>query len=576
MNFKSSIIACAVPLMAQLAPVESVAKTPDKKPNVVFILTDDQGYGDFSCMGNPYLKTPNMDQLKSDGVVFNNFHVSAVCAPTRASIMTGRYNYRTGVSGVNKSKVNMYADEHTMAEYLKEAGYNTGLFGKWHLGYNYPMRAIDQGFDVAYMWDEMQFFRTDPVMEENGTNKTYKNRFLTDVIFEKAIDYVEEQATQNKPFFAYVATFLPHTHHDGSQVPEEYMRRFDKYDELSWHTRQSYAMIEKVDEQLGLLMKTIKELGMEDNTIFIFATDNGPASCYPGQNRDCQIRYRCGLRGMKGSPYEGGIKVPLFVKWKGHFDGNLEVDKFTAHVDLLPTVMDILDVPLKKDKVMDGRSLLPFIEKQEVAWENSYFYHLHMEDMNIRKNMWKKGTMVSGDYKIVEGKELFNITKDPFELNNLAKEMPQKLLQMRDEYKARLEEYLSERKGVRQPNILGSQKQPLVNMFYFEIVPEKKGWPVDVQKSGPYKLSIYDIQHDDIKEGAKFVLKAKDQEWKIDIDKNKKELFLTDINLPKGEYFLQLYIEGDRFPKKFKTWTPKQGRYHRLEYGHRRVTMELQ
>lgn len=576
MNFRSSIVACAIPLMAQVAPTEAYAKTPEKKPNVVFILTDDQGYGDFSCTGNPYVKTPNMDKLKAEGVVFNNFHVSAVCAPTRASLMTGRYNYRTGVSGVNKSKVNMYADEHTMAEYMKDAGYNTGLFGKWHLGYNYPMRAIDQGFDVAYMWDEMQFFRTDPEIEENGINKTYKGRFLTDVIFEKAIDYVEEQSKQEKPFFAYVATFLPHTHHDGSQVPEEYMRRFDKYDELSWHTRQCYAMIEKVDEQLGNLMQRIKELGEEDNTIFIFTTDNGPASCYPGFNRDCQNRYRCGLRGMKGSPYEGGVKVPLFVKWKGHFDKDLEIDKFTAHVDLLPTVLDILDVPMKEDKVIDGRSLYPFIQKKDVEWENSYFYHLHMEDMNIKKNMWKKGTMVSGDYKLVEGKELFNITNDPFEAKNLAADMPEKLQEMREEYTARLDEYLAERKGVRQPNILGSEKQRLVNMFYFEIVPKKKGWPVQVEKKGPYKLSIYDIQHNDIKEGAKFVLKAKDKVWKIDIDKNKKDLFLSDIRLPKGNYFLQLYIEGDKFPKRFKTWTPQQGRYHRAEYGHRRVTMELQ
>lgn len=557
-------------------PAELIAKDK-KRPNIVFILTDDQGYGDFSCMGNPYVQTPAMDQLKDEAVFFNNFHVSAVCAPTRASLMTGRYNYRTGVSGVNKSKVNMYADETTIAEYLKEAGYNTGLFGKWHLGYNYPMRAIDQGFDVAYMWDEMQFFRTDPVIEENGVNKTYKDRFLTDVVFEKAIDYVEEQAEKEEPFFAYIATFLPHTHHDGSQVPEEYMRRFDKYDELSWHTRQCYAMIEKVDEQMNNLMNRIKELGMEENTIFIFATDNGPASCYPGQNRDCQIRYRCGLRGMKGSPYEGGTRVPLFVKWKNHFDADLEIDKYTAHVDVLPTVMDILDIPMKTDKVVDGRSLYPFIQKKEnVAWENSYFYHLHMDDMNIKKNMWKKGTMVSGDYKIVEGKELFNITNDPYELKDLASDMPEKLQEMRDEYTARLDEYLAERKGVRQPNILGSKEQELVNMFYFEIIPEEKGWPVKVEKSGPYKLSIYDIQHADIKPGAKFVLEAKDKKWVLDIDKNKKDQFMEGIKLPKGEYFLRLYIEGDSFPKKFKTWTPKQGRYHAREYGHRRVTLELQ
>lgn len=574
MKLKLLIIACIV--LSNVMSNSLQAKTTKKKPNIVFILTDDQGYGDFSCMGNPYVKTPAMDQLKEEGVFFNNFHVSAVCAPTRASLMTGRYNYRTGVSGVNKSKVNMYADENTIAEYLKEAGYNTGLFGKWHLGYNYPMRAIDQGFDVCYMWDEMQFFRTDPVMEENGINKTYEGEFLTDIIFDKAINYVEEQSKRDEPFFAYIATFLPHTHHDGSQVPEEYMRRFDKYDELSWHTRQCYAMIEKVDEQMALLMQRIKELGEEESTIFIFATDNGPAECYPGQERDCQLRYRCGLRGMKGTPYEGGIKVPLFVKWKDHFNANLEIDQYTAHVDILPTLLDILNIPIKKDKVIDGRSLYPFIkEEKNVAWENSFFYHLQIPDMRIKENKWNRSTLVSGNYKLVEGKELFDITNDPFELTDLSKDMTGKLQDMRDEYEAKLDEYWAERNAVRQPNILGSEKQRLMNMLYFEIVPEEKGWPVKVEKSGPYKLSIFDIQHKDIKPGAKFVLEAKDKVWKIDIDKAKKDQFLSGIELPKGEYYLRFYIEGDNFPKKFKTWTPEQGRYHREEYGHRRVTLEL-
>ncbi len=300
-----ALASSSLSLFANDSSAQAETKQHDR-PNIIFILTDDQGYGDFSTFGNPYVKTPAMDRLREESVFFSNFHVSAVCAPTRAAFMTGRYHYRTGVSGVNKSKVNMCSDEKTIAEYLNEAGYDTGLFGKWHLGYNYPMRATDQGFDVAYMWDEMQLTRTDPVMEElTPTSELllkYKNRFLTDVIFDQAIDYIEKKAKTKKPFFSYIATFLPHNHPDGTQVPKKYSDKFDKYTELNWHTKQCYGMIEKVDEQLTRLLKCLDELGIADNTMIIFATDNGPAGGYHTSGKFInQDRYRCGLKGMKGT-----------------------------------------------------------------------------------------------------------------------------------------------------------------------------------------------------------------------------------------------------------------------------------
>lgn len=186
-----------------------------QRPNIILIMTDDQGYGDFGCTGNPYLRTPNMDSFRQNGMMFSNFHVCAVSAPTRAGLMTGRYACRGGVMGVNQSPVNLFADEVTVAEYLKQAGYRTALFGKWHLGYNYPIRPMDQGFDRYYTWNEMQFFRTDPVMEENGENVQYKGRFLTDVIFDKATEFLDENVGAESPFFIYLATYLPHTHLDG-------------------------------------------------------------------------------------------------------------------------------------------------------------------------------------------------------------------------------------------------------------------------------------------------------------------------------------------------------------------------
>ena len=562
-------------LVFAILSIVSLQSFAQGKPNVLFILTDDQGYGDFSCMGNPYVKTPAMDQIKNDGVFLSNFHVSAVCAPTRAALMTGRYNYRTGVSGVNQGRVNMHADEHTIAEYFKDAGYDTGLFGKWHLGYNYPMRATDQGFDVAYTWDEMQRFRTDPLMEENNKLKEYKGEFLTDVIFDKAEEYITKKATDEKPFFAYVATYLPHTHPDGSQVPDEYMHRFDQYEELNWHTRQCYAMIEKVDERIAKLLQKLHELKIADETIIVFTTDNGSAQCYPGSKRIAQKRYKCGFKGMKGDPFEGGIRVPLFIKWSDHFDPNLQIDECVAHVDILPTLMDMIGEKCKDEKVIDGRSFHPLLKKEKIDWHNEYFHHLYLGNEEINDNKWSKAVLIKDEYKLVEGKYIYNIEQDPYELHDLSATLPDKKNEMRKLFLEKFTELKNERNFEGEVNIVGTKKQKLTTLFYMEKIIKEAGWKVNVVNSGPYTLTIHDIQHSELKEGSKFVLKAKDKEWKIDIiDKN--TISLENIKLPLGEYIIKLDVEGDTVPKFYKHWDDKLGRYHRFEWGHRRVTLKKQ
>ncbi|MEG1721929.1 MAG: sulfatase-like hydrolase/transferase [Bacteroidales bacterium] len=546
-----------------------------KKTNVILILTDDQGFGDFSNNGNPYLNTPNMDALRENGVFFSNFHVSAVSAPTRAALMTGRYGYRTGVTGVNKSKVNMFEDEKTIAEYMKDAGYNTGLFGKWHLGYNYPMRPIDQGYDEYYAWEEMQFYRTNPIMEENGINKQYKDRFLTDVVFEKALGYIEKNTAKEEPFFMYLATYLPHTHHDGVQVPEQYAKRFDKYPELSWHTRQSYGMIEKVDEQLGLLLKKVRELGIEENTLIIFGTDNGPAECYPGQNRNCQNRYNAGLRGMKGDVYEGGIRTPFYFVWKNKLTPGTEINRFSAHVDILPTLVDLVGLTPDPQRTLDGNSLLPILKGETVNIPSTrYYYHMHRGDMDILNNEWKNSCYIEDEYKLVDGKELYYLPTDRNEENDLASAEPLRLNFMRSRCEEYLREQLNERKLKYQPNIIGNKKQPIVNLQYFEIIGKEKGWPVFVEKTGKYNITIHDIQHDDINENAYFRIEANGKSWEKKINKNSASLTFRNLDLPEGEYFLTIKIIGDSFPKKFKSWNAQQGRYHSEEYGHRIVTVQ--
>lgn len=565
------IIGLALPMMMS----GYVAAQNSNTPNIILILTDDQGYGDFSCTGNPYVHTPNMDSLKENGKMFTNFHVSAVSAPTRAALMTGRYAYRTGVTGVNKSKVNMFADEKTIAEYMKDAGYDTGLFGKWHLGYNYPMRPIDQGFDEYCAWDEMQWLRTNPVMEENGKNVQYKGRFLTDVVFEKANNYMEKKVKENKPFFMYLATYLPHTHHDGLQVPTNYSLPFDKYPELVWHTRQSYGMVEKVDEQLGLLLEKIHELGIEENTLIVFGTDNGPADCYPGQNRSCQNRYNAGFRGMKGDVYEGGIRTPWFFVWKNKIKPGTSENRFSAHVDILPTLVDIVGGKIDESRVLDGNSFKPllFDDKSVEIPSTRYFYHFVRGDMNILPKEWNNSCYIENGYKLVDGKELYNIEDDKFEKHDLAVKMPDKVKYMRKKQAEYIREQLNERNCKYQPNIIGAPEQDMVNLMYFEIVDAEKGWPVNVIAKSSYDITINDIQVDDIAEGAKFVVEAQGKKWEKVIDKKCETMVFEDVDLPLGEYFLRVYIEGDKFPKRFKTWTSKQGRYHTVEFGHRLVTV---
>ncbi|MEC3908659.1 arylsulfatase [Tamlana sp. 2201CG12-4] len=551
-----------------------------KQPNIIFILTDDQGYGDFSCFGNPYLDTPNMDKLKSESLFMSNFHVSAVCAPTRAAILTGRYNYRTGVTSVNQSRVNMHPEEHTIAEYLKDAGYNTGLFGKWHLGYNYPMRANDQGFDEVVTWEEMQYGRFNPIMDVNGESQHFYGHFLTDLIFDKAIDFVERKSTANKPFFAFIPTFLPHTHPDGKQVPDKYVKPFEDEKDLIQHTKEVYGMVSKVDENIGRLMKRVTELGLDENTLIIFTSDNGPAS--HGPRRGGQKRYNNNYRGVKGEGYEGGIRVPLLMRWIGKYNNEQEVDEFTAHIDLLPTIMDICDVPLKRNKVLDGKSLLPLIENKKVKWERTYYHHFLVpwsKEGNdaFQKTLWKKSVVYDGAYKLVEGKELFDLSNDPYEKVDLAKQKPEKVKQLQKDYLNWLDEVIDQDNLPSYPNHIGNDIQPITNLFYFEKVSNEEGWPVKVEESGNYKITLEDIQHKVLPNHTKAIISVKGKEFYGYTNKKDKDLVIDNVKLPKGEYYLKVIFEG--YKKQKEAYDPVRMRYANItkgDYGHRMVRVQKQ
>jgi len=304
-----------------------------ERPNILLVMTDDQGYGDVSRHGNPLLETPHMDRLAAEGARFERFFVEPVCAPTRAALLSGRYPTRTGVHGVTRNREVMRADEVTLAELLRDrAGYATGCFGKWHNGAHWPHHPNAQGFDtfVGFCgghWND--YF--DPVLERDG--ETFQSRgFIADVITDEAIAFMRSRIDADQPFFCYVPYNTPHT---PASVPDEDWRKWRDRDEPGdVYTRAIYALCENLDDNLGRLLGALDSLGVREDTVVLFLTDNGP-------NGD---RFNAGMRGRKGSVHEGGVRVPLFVRWPGRIAPGAIVEENAAHVDLLPTLASFAGV----------------------------------------------------------------------------------------------------------------------------------------------------------------------------------------------------------------------------------------
>lgn len=328
-------------------------------PNVVLFLTDDQGWGDLGCHGNPDARTPNMDAFARDSVELTRFHVSPVCAPTRASLMTGRYNFRTGVTDVFGTSCQMDPAEVTLAEALRAAGYATGIFGKWHLGDDGPHAPNAQGFDEALVFRKAamrpdQYFN--PTLLHNGVEQQYAG-YCMDVFTDAAMDFIK--ANRSRPFFCYLPTNLIHT---PLQVADELAAPF-KTDDLDGKTARIYGMLRSVDNNLGRLRAALHELGVENNTLFIFTSDNGPCA-----GSVTLSRHMAGLHGLKGTVYENGIRVPCFVRWPDGFTSPARVDRLAAHLDILPTILEACGVPLPAAVKLDGISLLPLLKSPTVSW----------------------------------------------------------------------------------------------------------------------------------------------------------------------------------------------------------------
>ena len=415
-----------------------------RQPNVVLIITDDQGYGDLGFTGNPHVKTPVLDNFARESIRFNQFYVSPVCAPTRASLMTGRFSLRTGVRDTYNGGAIMAPEEVTIAEMLKTAGYTTGAFGKWHLGDNYPSRPNDQGFDESLIHlaggmgqpgDFTTFFKRDssyfdPVFWYNGEQKAYEG-YCSDIFAGEAISFIEKN--HKKPFFCYLAFNAPHT---PLQVPEAYYNMYKSIDPSSGFendnrpfpimsekdkedARKVYAMVTNIDDNVGKVLQKLKELEIANNTLVIFMTDNGPQ----------QRRYNAGMRGLKSSVFRGGVRVPFYWRLPALYEGNRNIETTTAHIDILPTLAELCTTELPTDRTIDGTSLLPLLkgEKPEVFETRSLFFYWTRRYPELYQNI----ALQKGPFKLVgntnhdaplENFELYNIRADEFELKNILPE----------------------------------------------------------------------------------------------------------------------------------------------------------
>src|SRR5262245_53285222 len=340
--------ACLVGLMLLGTADRSAAAG---RPNVLLILTDDQGYGDFSRHGNPHLQTPELDRFSEGAVRFERFFVSPLCAPTRAALLTGRYSQRTGVWGVTHSKEAMRPEEVTLAEALRAAGYRTGCFGKWHNGEQYPYTPGGQGFDEFFGFHNGHWNNYFDAELLRGTKFEKTRGYITDVLTDEALRFLDKN--RSNPFFCYVAYTAPHS---PFQVPDKYFNTYKKKG-LDDTLACVYGMCANIDDNVGRLLSKLDQLKLRDNTIVLFLTDNGA-------NTD---RYNAGMRGRKGSVHEGGSRVPLFVQWPGHLKARV-VQEIAAHIDLYPTLLDLCGVTAPKGPPVDGVSLRPLLEGKSAKW----------------------------------------------------------------------------------------------------------------------------------------------------------------------------------------------------------------
>ena len=409
-------------------------KNTARKPNIILVLTDDQGYGDLGCHGNPVVKTPNIDQFYEESMRFSNFHVGPTCAPTRSGLFTGHYANSTGVWHTVGGRSLLRKDEVTLPSVLLENGYATALFGKWHLGDNYPYRPQDRGFQEVVMhggggisqapdyWGNDYF---DDHYYVNGEAKPFKG-YCTDVFFNLAFDYIKRQ--KDHPFFCCITTNAPHSPYNVDRQYSDPYRECVPKDGMEDDRSRFYGMITNIDENFGKLDQLLKDQQISDDTILIFMTDNGTGCGGPGYNT-------CGLRGYKNSEYDGGHRVPFFMRYSnGAWLEPQEISRLSANIDFMPTLMELSGISLEDYKHcrFDGKSLKPFLESENPEWPERSIVTDSQRVVNPIK--WRKSAVMTDRWRLINGTELYDINEDRGQEKDIAKDYPEVTEQLKMEY----------------------------------------------------------------------------------------------------------------------------------------------
>jgi arylsulfatase A-like enzyme len=464
------------------------------RPNVILVMTDDQGYGDLGCHGNDIIVTPNLDELYAESIRLTDFHVDPTCSPTRSALMTGHYSSRTGVWHTIMGRSLLGRNEVTMADVFSASGYRTAIFGKWHLGDNYPYRPQDRGFQEVLIhggggvgqgpdyWGNDYF---DDTYFHNGKPEKFEG-YCTDIWFDGAMKFIE--ANKNRPFFCYLPTNAAHgPYHVAEKYSKPYRDKGVKDSQANF-----YGMITNIDENMGRLTRRLKELNLEESTILIFMTDNGTSGSYAGR-----------MRGKKGSEYEGGHRVPFFIRWPASgLKGPCDIDRLSAHIDVLPTLIDLCGLKKPAGVKFDGDSLVPLLKGEARNWPDRTLL-VHSQRIE-HPQKWRKSAVMTQRWRLINGKELYDIQADPAQKEDIADANPKVVEKLRQSYE-RWWADLSKDFDKYCEIVIGSNKQNPTRLMSHDWhgpkVPWNQGailngmqangfWAVEIERDGMYEFEL--------------------------------------------------------------------------------------